>query len=184
MAKTYIVGDIHGCYKELEEMLAIIQFSGDDKLFLVGDYIDRGPDSVKVLEWLENRGDNVYPIKGNHDVEFQGYLEIMIAVDEQECLQTDLSSVEDSLALYETTQYLLKRQGKAAEAFFDVYGTVYDMLKNKNLSADRLLKWSEMISEFPYYYKVKVRGRECVIVHAGYTEDKKLTEEEKKAFYL
>ena len=38
---TYVIGDIHGCYDELVQMLKVIDFKESDRLILVGDYIDR-----------------------------------------------------------------------------------------------------------------------------------------------
>ena len=38
---NYVVGDIHGCYDDLQQMIQKIELSEDDTLFMVGDYIDR-----------------------------------------------------------------------------------------------------------------------------------------------
>ena len=62
------MSDIHGCYDEYSRMLDKIHFSEKDRLYLAGDYIDRGKDSPAMLRWPEKRPSNVFPIKGNHDV--------------------------------------------------------------------------------------------------------------------
>jgi serine/threonine protein phosphatase 1 len=50
----YDVGDIHGCFELLEELLELARFDAErDRLFCVGDLIDREPEPQRALEWLE-----------------------------------------------------------------------------------------------------------------------------------
>ena len=52
--KDFVVGDIHGCFSKLQEQLWTIGFNEEvDRLFCVGDLIDRGPESYKFEEWLD-----------------------------------------------------------------------------------------------------------------------------------
>lgn len=69
--KTFAIGDIHGCFDSLKELIERkIQLQKDDKLILLGDYIDRGDKSKEVvdfiIELLEN-GYDVIPLMGNHE---------------------------------------------------------------------------------------------------------------------
>ena len=67
---TFIVGDVQGCYQELEELLTKCGFEkGNDHLWLVGDLINRGPENVAVLDWIINTP-NVTSVLGNHDLHF------------------------------------------------------------------------------------------------------------------
>jgi serine/threonine protein phosphatase 1 len=64
------VGDIHGCLNALETLAAFVPFGHDDILITMGDYVDRGPDSREVLDWLiayQRRG-NLIALRGNHEV--------------------------------------------------------------------------------------------------------------------
>ena len=69
--KRYVVGDIHGCVKSFRNMVTEkIRLTKDDTLFLLGDYIDRGPDSKGVLDFimeLQRESYTVKPIMGNHE---------------------------------------------------------------------------------------------------------------------
>lgn len=62
----YIVGDLHGCLDQLEELLAKVGFNAYcDRLFSVGDMVDRGPDSLRCLGLLEQPW--FFALMGNHE---------------------------------------------------------------------------------------------------------------------
>ncbi len=66
---TYIIGDIHGCYDELKLLLKKINFNfKNDKLWITGDLISRGPKSVEILKFLYLIKKNVKISLGNHDI--------------------------------------------------------------------------------------------------------------------
>ncbi len=70
-SKIFAVGDIHGCYDKLTELLRRIPFEPErDTIIFLGDYINRGPDSYQVLDCLielqEICRDAVF-LKGNHE---------------------------------------------------------------------------------------------------------------------
>ncbi len=66
LGKDYVVGDLHGHYEELLVLLNHVEFNPEvDRLFLVGDLVDRGPYSMECLELLRNPW--VYAVRGNHE---------------------------------------------------------------------------------------------------------------------
>lgn len=70
----YVMSDIHGCYSEFMEMLNKIKFSDDDELYILGDIFDRGPQPLKVLDYILERK-NIVMLKGNHEKMFQDAIE-------------------------------------------------------------------------------------------------------------
>ena len=80
--RTIVIGDVHGCYKELKELMTILETEGAydrniDKLVFLGDYIDRGTDSrlvIKFIRELQEKNDNVIALMGNHEDMLLDYL--------------------------------------------------------------------------------------------------------------
>ena len=68
----YAMSDIHGCFNQLEERLGQIHIREEDKLIFLGDYIDYGPQSAKVLQTVIHlqetlKEGSVIALKGNHE---------------------------------------------------------------------------------------------------------------------
>ncbi|CAL1329285.1 bis(5'-nucleosyl)-tetraphosphatase (symmetrical) ApaH [Candidatus Providencia siddallii] len=66
---TYIIGDVHGCYNELCALLNFVKFNPQlDTLWLTGDLVSRGPESLNVLRYIKSLKSSVRIVLGNHDL--------------------------------------------------------------------------------------------------------------------
>jgi len=66
VGRDFIIGDLHGCYDELMEALNYVKFDPEkDRLFSVGDLIDRGPKSLECLKLIDNPW--FHTVMGNHE---------------------------------------------------------------------------------------------------------------------
>ena len=112
---TYVMSDLHGCFDELNAMLAKIGFSDQDKLILAGDYIDRGSQNYEMLCWMEQVPQNILLLRGNHEEEFLCYLELLLAVQEKRQLVIEESSSKDLEHLYQETKNLIEQHNRQTE---------------------------------------------------------------------
>jgi serine/threonine protein phosphatase 1 len=68
--RTIAIGDVHGCAKALDALIDVVDPRSDDRLVLLGDYVDRGPDSRGVIDRLLDLGRQcrLITLMGNHEL--------------------------------------------------------------------------------------------------------------------
>jgi serine/threonine protein phosphatase 1 len=139
--RRIVIGDIHGCYKTLRKLIeSHIKPEKNDHIFFVGDYIDRGPRSREVLDYiidLKWKGFSVFPVKGNHEELF------VKAFSHDDFLQAWFHN-----GARETLQS------------FDVPEGKLNNCEGLEFIPERYFKF---ISELPYFYDLG----DYIIVHAG-----------------
>lgn len=77
MKRTFAIGDIHGCLDQLEDLIERIDPGKDDLLVFLGDYIDRGPSPLGVVDYLIALAASIPCVflRGNHEQMFLDFLE-------------------------------------------------------------------------------------------------------------
>ncbi len=97
----YLIGDLQGCDAPLQRLLETIDFSpSTDTLYLLGDLVNRGPDSLGVLRRLKSLGDAAQCLLGNHDLHALAVWQGVRTTKRNDTLQT-LLAAEDHAHLFD-----------------------------------------------------------------------------------
>ncbi len=140
--RTLVIGDVHGCLDALITLAAEVKFSPEDKIIFLGDYVDRGPDSMKVLDWFMEKSQtlNIITLKGNHELMMQNSLSSIYdfqlwvsngGIQTLESFDSDLSDVDsaywdfiDKCPLYhETDDFIFVHAGPSPNEPLDDQGS-------------------------------------------------------------
>ena len=111
---TYAIGDLQGCFATLQALLKILLFDpARDRLWFVGDLVNRGPASLECLRFIKSLGDRAVAILGNHDLHLLAVAEGVKETSKRDTLQQILD-VPDSAALLDwlRQQPLLHAEGE------------------------------------------------------------------------
>ena len=145
----YVISDIHGCYDEYRRALEEISFSDDDILYVLGDCIDRGYASVRVLQDMMYRP-NVIPIVGNHEF-------MALSVLKELCVEITEKNAGTYLTVESMEKYMEWMQNGGS-------GTVREF---RVLSMDDKLELLDYLGDFSLYEETQVGGRRFLLVHGG-----------------
>jgi len=107
--RDFVCGDIHGCFSYLEKRLKEIGFyKGNDRLFCVGDLIDRGPESGMVTDYIEMPW--FYSVLGNHEEMF------LSSITDPDDPDVSEDYVDNNIRNYEEWAYKINRLYRAIDS--------------------------------------------------------------------
>ena len=99
---TYVIGDIHGCFNQFMHLLKKIDYKKNkDKIILVGDLVNRGPDSLSVLNYCM-ADTTITSVLGNHDL----YLLYLMSIKKAKGSLKDIIEAKNNKKIF---QWLLAR---------------------------------------------------------------------------
>lgn len=182
---NYVVGDIHGMFTALQKILDDIGFNpAIDKLFSVGDIIDRGPESEDCLKWLQKPW--FHSVLANHEqmlidaYRHPTYANIMVSSQnggawffKLEAWQ-QLTYVEE----FEKLPYAIEvdtLDGKVGIIHAEVFGWDWDKMK-QNIASNSRAKDEALWSRTKITYKYNDDIKNIYKVYSGHTPNKEIVQ--------
>ena len=162
---TYVVSDIHGQYEKFKSILSQISFKSSDVMYVVGDLLDYGEESMELIADLSLRL-NVFPIVGEHDYRAARMLKGFSSMLESGKNPT-------SSFITEMTEWVQDGGQATLDSF-------------RSLDAEQREGVLEYLEDMVLYDEVTVKGKRYVMVHAGiadYTPDTDLDTCHPKTFF-
>jgi len=110
---VYVVGDIQGCFTELQSLLKKLEFDpAKDKLWFVGDLVNRGSGSLEVLRLVRSLGDSAITVLGNHDLHLLAVAAGVAQLHRSDTLDEILAAPDrDELLIWLRQQRLMHVEG-------------------------------------------------------------------------
>lgn len=145
---TYVISDIHGQYDMFMDLLEKISLTDKDKLYILGDIIDRGPYPIKTMRKLMGMP-NVICLLGNHELMALNCLEfLMNEINEKSIADLDAKKLNDLVI------WMRNGCGTTIKEF-------------RELGREDQKDIIEFIKDFLIYEEVSVSGKDYLLVHAG-----------------
>jgi calcineurin-like phosphoesterase family protein len=151
-----VAGDVHGCLAQLKKLYIRVK-NNKKQLFLVGDLIDRGPDSIGVIDFV--RKNNIKTVLGNHEKMFLEYKERVdiIIKDHHKRIRVVEDKLEEHL-IKDSLKLSLMSLLEDSNWFYNGGREVFLEYMKKNDDFKTYQDDLNFISSLPYFIVVKVKG--------------------------
>lgn len=164
--KIWVIGDVHGCFRQFMGLIKSPLIADRDIVILIGDIIDRGPDSVKMLDWAMenvNKDGKYVMIRGNHEQNI----------------------IDDYRFLTEDIKRKNRYRTEAGEQTIDYKNlSIYDlrcqydfceyMERAKRVKIGQAEKYICWMQELPLYKRVKIKDDKTFMIAHAWFEGKLL----------
>ncbi len=145
---TYVIGDIHGEYEQFRLLLDLAGIGDGDTVYVLGDVVDRGPEPVRVLQYLM-RHDNFRLIAGNHE---------LMALECLDLLMKDVT--EENIAALDSASLMML-------ADWQMNGCAPTLAGIRALDPDEREDLIDYMADALAYEDITVNGTRYVLVHGG-----------------
>ncbi len=142
----YVVSNLHGNYAKFKELLKVISFKDSDIMYVLGDIVDYGEESMELVGDLSVRY-NIYPIVGEHD-----YMAVKMLSGFEKMLKS--GETPDKKFIAKMTEWAADGGQVTLDAF-------------RTLDAEMREGIIDYLSDMTLYEEVEAGGRDFLLVHAG-----------------
>ena len=162
---VYVVSNLHGNYSKFKRLLSMISFKDTDLMYVLGDIVDYGEESMELIGDLSVRY-NVYPIVGEHD-----YIALKMLSGFEKMLKS--GETPDKKFITQMTEWVADGGQSTLDSF-------------RELDAEMKEGVLDYLSDMTLYEEIEVKGKKYLLVHAGIAGFKKgidLEELKPEAFF-
>ncbi len=158
--RTFVLSDLHGHYRIFLKMLEKIHFGDEDELYILGDCCDRGSHSMEIYLFLSKHRDNIYLLKGNHEIMMR---DAFISADKKSP-QRRMWKDNGGEKTIESYHGYLRRLGISEEKYEEAKQEFYQRM-------------IDYINTCPNFVEREINGQKFVLIHAGINPEKTLYEQ-------
>lgn len=162
---NYAISDIHGCAKEFNKLLKLINFNDNDTLYILGDVIDRGEKGISLLLELSNMK-NVIPILGNHEYMAKPILRIAHEVLNDFEKESGLNTYFNE-KMFVVLRALRHSDYKHEFKIWVDNGGINTLVEFVKLPSSQRSEVLDYLYKFDLYAELSVNGKSYMMLHAG-----------------
>ncbi len=160
MKRIFVISDLHGQFVLLQLLLNRIHFSDEDDLYILGDIMDRGPNSIDIYYFVQAMP-NIHMIKGNHEIMMRKSLAVALKYNDLDSERNNpyrLWKQNGALGTVNSIREYLQKDATSYDEYFD----------NKKQFIHEMMSF---IDSLPDYIELDYQGKHYVLVHAGVDPD-------------
>ncbi|MST88563.1 serine/threonine protein phosphatase [Sharpea azabuensis] len=166
MNKKYVISDLHGQFVLLQLLLEKIAFDDSDELYVLGDIMDRGPNSIDIYYFIKSMN-NIHMIKGNHEIMMRTSLIQSLKYNDLDDERNNAYRLWKQNGGYRTVDSIREYLQKDCITYSEYYDHRKQFMK----------ELIEFIDSLPDYIEMDYQGKHYVLVHAGVDPDKPLVKD-------
>lgn len=164
--RIFVISDLHGQFVLLQLLLERIQFTDDDELFILGDIMDRGPNSIDIYYFVKAMP-NIHMLKGNHEIMMRQSMKAALKYNDLDSERSNpyrLWRQNGALGTVNSIREYLQKDAIPYSEYFDL----------KQVFIKELI---DFIDSLPSYFELYLNGKHYVLVHAGVDPEAESVEE-------
>jgi len=161
--RVFALSDLHGHYDIFLKMLDKIHFDSSDTLYILGDCNDRGTKAMEIYEFLNHHTDNIFLLKGNHEIMMRNYLQ----KNNWDCPDGRIWKDNGGIRTMDLFDRYLQKQCCCRSDFLD----------RKEAFRCWMIRY---IDSLPSFIEVNVGGQAFVLIHAGINPELSLYEQDEE----
>jgi len=156
MKRLFVMSDLHGQFVLLQLMLEKIGFTDEDELYILGDIMDRGPNSIDIYYFVQSMP-NIHMLKGNHEIMMRQSLQMALKYNDLDDERSNPYRLWKQNGGYKTVDSIREYLQKDAIPYDEYF-------ENRRQFLTEII---EFIDSLPSYIELDYQGKHYVMVHAG-----------------